>query len=110
MAVKPEEKYEYVADRLGHPEFFGTPVDRLLKLEKDIYHPTYLDQPFVKMPSQFPSDTLNFEQGEVIYENTRVLEWIRAFQLGNIAFLAYFALFLPLNIAFKTNLTLEKAD
>jgi hypothetical protein len=35
----------------------------LWKLEKDIYHPTYTDQPFVKMPTQYPSSTLNFEQG-----------------------------------------------
>lgn len=110
VAVKPEEKYEYVADRLGHPEFFGTPVDRLFKLEKDIYHPTYLDQPFVKMPTQYPSESLNFEQGEVVYENTRVLEWIRAFQLGNIAALSYFGIFIPLNMAFKTNLVVDKAD
>lgn len=110
VAVRPEEKYEYVADRLGHPEFFGTPVDRLFKLEKDIYHPTYLDQPFVKMPTQFPSSSLNFEQGEVVYENTRVLEWIRAFQLGNLTALAYFGIFIPLNMAFKTNLVVDKAD
>ena len=62
------------------------------------------------MPTQFPSSNLNFEQGEVVYENTRVLEWIRLFQLGNITALAYFGVFLPLNLAFKTNLTLEKAD
>ena len=110
VPVAPEEKYAYVADRLGHPEFFGTPMDRLLKLEKDLYHPTFTDQPFVKMPTQFPSDSLNFEMGEVIYENTRVLEWIRAFQLGNIALLAYGGVFLPLNMAFKTNLIVDKAD
>lgn len=62
------------------------------------------------MPSHHPSDQLNFEQGEVIYENTRVLEWIRAFQLGNIAFLAYGGVFIPLNMAFKTNLVVDKAD
>jgi hypothetical protein len=67
VPIKPEEKYAYVSDRLGHPEFFGTPFDRLLKLEKDIFHPTFTDQPFVKMPTQYPSDTLNFEQGEVLY-------------------------------------------
>lgn len=32
VPVKPEEKYEFLADRLGHPEFFGTPFERLLKL------------------------------------------------------------------------------
>ena len=110
VGFKPEEKYEYVADRLGHPEFVGSPMDRLLKLEKDIYHPTFIDQPFVKMPTQFPSESLNFEQGEVIYENTRVLEWIRAFQVGNIGLLAYFGVFIPLNMAFKTNLVIDKAD
>lgn len=30
--------------------------------------------------------------------------------MGNITALAYFGVFLPLNIAFKTNLTLDKAD
>ena len=62
------------------------------------------------MPSQYPSDSLNFEQGEVVYENSRVLEWIRAFQLGNIGLLAYAGVFLPLNMAFKTNLTVDKVD
>lgn len=62
------------------------------------------------MPTQYPSDQLNFEQGEVIYENTRVLEWIRAFQLGNLAALAYGGVFIPLNMAFKTNLIVEKGD
>ena len=62
------------------------------------------------MPTQFPSQELNFEQGEVIYENTRVLEWIRAYQLGNIALLAYGGIFIPLNMAFKTNLIVEKGD
>lgn len=110
VPVAPEEKYNYVADRLGHPEFFGTPMDRLFKLEKDIFHPTFIDQPFVKMPTQYPSDSLNFEQGEVIYENTRVLEWVRAIQLGNIAFLAYAGVFIPLNMIFKTNMITNKAD
>ncbi len=62
------------------------------------------------MPSQYPNSSLNFEQGEVLYENTRVLEWIRAFQVGNLALLAYGGIFLPLNMAFKTNLVVDKAD
>ena len=62
------------------------------------------------MPTQFPSESLNFEQGEVIYENTRVLEWIRALQLGNLSILSYFGIFIPLNMAFKTNLIIDKAD
>lgn len=62
------------------------------------------------MPTQYPSDSLNFEQGEVVYENTKVLEWIRAFQLGNLALLSYGGIFIPLNMAFKTNLIVEKGD
>jgi hypothetical protein len=38
------------------------------------------------------------------------LEWIRGLQLGNIALLAYFGLVVPLNMAFKTNLVVDKAD
>jgi len=41
-----------------------------LRLEGDIYHPVYLDQPFVKVPSPEPDPTLDFEEGEVVYENT----------------------------------------
>ena len=36
-----------MADRLGHPEILGTPFERLMRLESDIYHPMNLNQPFV---------------------------------------------------------------
>ena len=108
--MKPEEKYQYVADRLGHPEFLGTPVDRLFKLENDIFHPVYLDQPFVQQPGAKPSSSLNFEQGEVIYENSRVLEWIRFIQLTGLTFGAYIALYVPFSLGFKTNLVTDAAD
>jgi len=36
-----------MADRLGHPELVGTPFERLLRLEGTLYHPEYIDQPFV---------------------------------------------------------------
>jgi hypothetical protein len=32
VPVAPEEKYSFFADRLGHPEFLGTPMERLFKL------------------------------------------------------------------------------
>lgn len=38
-----EERYPYLADRLGHPEILGTPFERLMRLEGEIYHPNYLD-------------------------------------------------------------------
>lgn len=88
----------------------GTPVDRLFKLENDIFHPVYLDQPFVQQPSTKPNSELNFEQGEVIYENTRVLEWIRFIQLTGLTFGAYIALYVPFNLGFKTNLVTDAAD
>ncbi len=110
MPVKPEEKYEYLADRLGHPELFGTAIDRLFRLENDIFHPEYVDQPFVKTPSNKPNPELNFEEGEVIYENTRLLEWLKFWQLSIFSIAAYVALFIPYQLVFKTHLSLESAD
>jgi hypothetical protein len=75
-----------------------------------MYHPTYLNQPFVQKPSAKPSPSLSFEQGEVIYENTRVLEWIKFVQLGTFTAGGFFTLFVPFNLGFKTNLTTDAAD
>jgi hypothetical protein len=77
VTVPVDERYPFLADRLGHPEILGTPTERLLRLEGEIYHPNWLDQPFAKMPSENPDPTLNFEEGEVLYENTRLLEWAK---------------------------------
>ena len=43
MEVPYEEKYPFLADRLGHPEIIGTPFEILMRLESDIYHPVTLD-------------------------------------------------------------------
>jgi len=43
IATPYEERYPYMADRLGHPEILGTPFERLMRLESDIYHPVFLD-------------------------------------------------------------------
>ena len=110
IAFTEEEKFDYVSDRLGHQEFVGHPIDRLFRLEKDIFHPTYLDQPFVKMPSAKPSEKLNFELGEVVYENTRVLEWLKFWQTTVLAGGAVLGIFVPFNLAFKTNLITGVAD
>lgn len=37
------QRYEYLADRLGHPEIMGTPYERLMRLESEVYHPNFLD-------------------------------------------------------------------
>ena len=61
-----------MADRLGHPEILGTPFERLMRLEADIYHPANLNQPFVQIPKADPHSDLNFEEGEVIYEHNQI--------------------------------------
>ena len=43
VELKYDEKFPHVADRLGYPEILGTPIERLLRLEGEIYHPNYLD-------------------------------------------------------------------
>jgi hypothetical protein len=45
-------------------------------------HPNYQFQPFVQTPSMEPDPTLNFEKGEVIYENSRVGEWIKLWRIA----------------------------
>lgn len=110
VEVKYEDRYEYVADRLGHPEFLGTPIEFLLRLEGDIYHPTYLDQPFIQKPSAKPHPSLNFEQGEIIYENTRVLEWLKFWQASIFTVGGFATLWVPFNMVFKTNLVTDAAD
>ena len=37
--------------------------------ESDIYYPVNLNKPFVQIPKAEPSNNLNFEKGEVKYEN-----------------------------------------
>lgn len=64
----------------------------------------------MKQPRYTSHPSLNFEQGEVIYENSRILEWIRGIQIGSVALIAYFGVVLPLNIGFKTNLVTDMAD
>lgn len=49
----------------------------MLGIERAPAHPGYQFQPFVQTPSMDPDPTLNFEQGEIIYENRRLIEWIR---------------------------------
>ena len=72
-----DQKFPHVADRLGYPILGEEPIERILGIERAPAHPGYQFQPFVQTPSMDPDPTLSFEQGEVIYENTRVTEWVR---------------------------------
>ncbi|CAD8172257.1 unnamed protein product [Paramecium octaurelia] len=100
-------RFPYLADRLGHPEFLANPFQRLFRLESDMYHPSYNDQPFVQHPSADPDPTLNFEEGEVVYENTRLREWLKfVWWTGTFSF-AWICWVLPYNIVYKTNLMFD---
>ena len=41
VLIPEEEKYEHVADRLGHPEIFLTPLETLLRSDRIIAHPGF---------------------------------------------------------------------
>jgi len=109
VAVPYSERVPYMADRLGHPELIGTPMERLFRLECDIYHPEYIDQPFVQPPSAYDNQTLDFEEGEVVYENSNVQEWVRFWKGSTLMSYLTFMWFIPLNIGLFTHQPLEMA-
>lgn len=87
-----EERHPHVADRLGYPEFLGNDIDRLLRMENEAYHPNFLDQPFVQTPPIHPDSTLNFGEGEVLYENPNASEWgklTQAIGFGVLGFMGF---------------------
>lgn len=77
-----DQKFPHVANRLGYPEFGISPFEKIIGFEHALSHPSYQFQPFVQTPSIDPDPTLNFERGEVIYENTRVGEWTRFWRIA----------------------------
>ena len=76
-----DQKFPHVATRLGFPIFSEHPFERMIGFERMWAHPNYQFQPFVQTPSMDPDPTLSFEEGETIYENKRVGEWIRMWRL-----------------------------
>ena len=109
VPVPISEKWPHVADRMGYPEILGDPWERLLRLEGDIYHPNYLDQPFIQIPSSDPNPSLNFEEGEVIYENTQLLEWGKFFTLTGLSMFGFLGAFIPYSLFYKTHLFMSSA-
>jgi len=109
VEVPWDQRHPHVADRMGYPEILGTPFERLMRLEGEIYHPTYLDQPFVQVPSADPHPSLNFEEGEVVYENTQILEWAKFWNLTGFSLYAFGALFIPYNLLYKTHMPTTSA-
>ena len=75
VEVDYDERHPHVADRLGHSKVQMTPLESLLRLDKLITHPTFLNQPFIQTPKAEPNEDICFEKGEVIYEAPKVKEW-----------------------------------
>mmetsp|Transcript_10448 Transcript_10448/g.11926 ORF Transcript_10448/g.11926 Transcript_10448/m.11926 type:complete len:516 (+) Transcript_10448:38-1585(+) len=109
VAVPYEERQPHVADRKGYPEILGTPFERLMRLEGDIFHPVNLDQPFIQIPSPDPHPSLNFEAGEVIYENTQILEWAKFWNLTGLSLYTFLGFFVPYQLIYKTHMPLSSA-
>jgi hypothetical protein len=65
-----------VADRLGWDFLQELPQDKNPLLERVESHPMYQWQPFVQTPSFEPDKDLCLEEGETIYENKWVFEWV----------------------------------
>lgn len=109
VPVPVNEKWPHVADRMGYPEILGDPWERLLRLESDIYHPNFLDQPFIQIPSANPHPSLNFEEGEVIYENQQVAEWAKFWTASGFSVFAFLGVFVPYSLFYKTHLFMSNA-
>jgi hypothetical protein len=91
-------KFPHVASRLGFPELAEDPLERILGLERSPAHPGYQLQPFVQTPSMDPDPTLSFEQGEVIYENKKVAEWIKFWKTSFVTLMAGYPVFYTFEI------------
>jgi len=66
-----------VATRLGFPILREEPIEKITGFERAPANPAYQFQPFVQTPAMEPDAALNFEEGEVIYENNRIGEWVK---------------------------------
>lgn len=72
-----DQKFPHVATRLGFPILREEPMERILGFESAMANPGYQFQPFVQTPAMEPDAALDFQEGEVIYENSRIGEWIK---------------------------------
>lgn len=59
------------------------------------------------MPKPEPHSSLNFEEGEVLYENTRLLEWGKFWNWSVMVGYLWCAYFVPYNLIFKTHMPLS---
>jgi hypothetical protein len=83
---------------MGYPIFAVSPFEKIIGFEYAPGHPNYQFQPFVQTPSMDPDSSVNFERGEVIYENTKVGEWIRLWRYSLGIVLAFSPMFYTFEI------------
>ena len=102
-----EQRAPHVADRLGHPYLLGNPIDRLFRLEQDTAHPAFIDQPFVQVPPVNADANVNFQEGEVIYENPDALEWGEFWQKSVLAGIFFGGAFAPYHYFVKNTFILD---
>ncbi len=95
-----EKRFPHVADRLGHPEVLLKPWEGLLRINKTLPHPSFIDQPFIQVPKAEPDEDLDFAKGEILYENENIMEWskfwiysMNIFSLS-ISWIEYYRIFL----------------
>ena len=88
-------RHKHVADRLGHPEIYPTPVETILRLERFSCHPGFLDQPFIQIPSAEPDGSLDLRPGEILYENPHSREWNNFWICSMISSSVYFFVWMP---------------
>jgi len=77
-----EQKFPHVATRLGHPLFMQEPIEQIMGLERLLAMPGHQLQPFCQTPNMEPDEDLEFEEGEVIYENKQIGDWIKLWKTG----------------------------
>jgi hypothetical protein len=78
-----------------------TPYDKNPLIERVESHPLYQFQPFVQAPSWEPDKDLSLEEGEVIYENKYVFEWVIMWRL--LAVLALLPLWIYIYESYNNN-------
>ena len=61
------------------------------------------------MPPHSPDPSLNFEEGEVIYENFGILEWFKFFKLSGLSAYIFFVMFVPYQLIINTHLAMPSA-
>ena len=63
----------------------------------------------MKLPRAEPHASLNFEEGEVLYENSKLPEWSKFWNISILYGFSWCAFFIPYNLCVKSHLPMEHA-